>query len=258
MSQLYENINRELASNIRLVMSDVDGTLTTDESIGAPVVEVVHQLEGQGIKVGLVSGRPLKRLEMHALAMGISGPIIAENGGVAQLSLKNGLLNLGYSREPALRAFEKLRGFFPGYITELLDNKDRLVDVTFSAPGINRIEMMKHLSDVQFLDSGYMFHILPAGITKGNTLKVLLTYPPYKQISQNEIIVFGDSATDMSLFTQFPNSVLVLNPLLSEQQRSDLHVVTRYHTEHFCGDGFVEVCRHILNLRREKADNNHR
>jgi hydroxymethylpyrimidine pyrophosphatase-like HAD family hydrolase len=248
MSEPYQNINRELAKSIRLIMSDVDGTLTANESLSSSVIGIVHQLEQNGINVGLVSGRPLKRLEIHAQAMGISGPIIAENGGIARLSLKDGLLDLSYTRKPALEAFEMLERVFPGNITVLPDNTDRMVDVTFSAKEINTAQLMKYLTDVQLLDSGYMLHLLPLGISKGNTLKRLLTYPTYQHISQDAVMVFGDSATDMSLFTQFYNSVLVLNPLVAEEQRNELLKVTRFQSDHFCGYGFIEVCGHLLKV----------
>ena len=175
MAQLYREVSRELACRIRLVIADVDGTLTANESIEPPASEVATHLEQNGISLGFASGRTMPRLEPLALALGISGPIIAENGGIAKLHVKQALVDLGYRRESALKAFQRLRQLFPEAIEELPDNKDRLVDVSFSSHGVDPEEIRTHLDNVQLLDSGYMLHLLPPGISKGNTLKILLT-----------------------------------------------------------------------------------
>ena len=108
MSESYHLISPDLASQIKLIMTDVDGTLTAEgTSVGSVVWDTVSRLHEQGIIVGLVSGRTLPELESLALDLGLSGPIIAENGGVAKLKANAELVNLGYSREPALKALEK-------------------------------------------------------------------------------------------------------------------------------------------------------
>jgi len=231
-------------------MSDVDGTLTIDESLGLSTIQVIQRLEQCGISVGLVSGRTLPRLEAVALPLGITGPIIAENGGVAKLSINDHLLDLGYSRSEVLNVFDRLRHLFPGCICELPDNKDRLIDFSFSVEGIEVKDIIPYLEGVQVLDSGYMLHLLPAGISKGNTLKMLLVQLPYNHVFyDNEVVVFGDSSTDLSLFELFKLSVLVPNPRLPRKEIDQLSGVAAFHSELINGDGFNEVCSHILSLR---------
>ena len=105
MPQSYRQISPQLAHQIRLVMTDVDGTITTGgDSIGSAVFQVIRRLEEQGIIVGLVSGRTIPRLELLAHVLDITGPIIAENGGVAEIEVNGRLVDLGYSRQPALEA----------------------------------------------------------------------------------------------------------------------------------------------------------
>lgn len=250
MAQSYRQITPELALQIRLVMADVDGTLTPGgDSISPAVLEAIHHLEEQGIIVGLVSGRTLTGLESLARDLGIRGPIIAENGGVAELKVNSELVDLGYSRQPALKALERLKRLFPDAIKEREDNKDRLVDVVIWSQGVETEELIRHLGDTQLLDSGYILHLLQKGVSKGETLMRLLGKIGDGNLSPAEIIVFGDSTTDISLFEFFPHSVLILNPRLPVEQREMLQKVAKYMSELPVGEGFAEVVLHIINAR---------
>lgn len=250
MSRSYRYINNKLARQIRLVMTDVDGTLTPGgDLLGAVVLETTRHLEEQGITVGLASGQTLNRLESLAEKLGISGPLIAENGGVARLKPKGELVALGYSRQPALATLQKLKRLFPDAIAEREDNKDRLVDVVFWSRGVEIEELRRHLEDVELLDSGYILHLIQKGVSKGRTLMRLLSQIGDGQMSPAEVLVFGDSATDLSLFQLFPNSVLIINPRLSVGQRRPLQKVARYVSDLPPGEGFAQAACHILNAR---------
>ncbi len=250
MAEPYQNITPNLASQIRLVMSDVDGTLTAGgDSISPSVIEAIHRLEEQGIIVGLVSGRTIPMLESLARKLGISGPIIAENGGVAKLKANGELLDLGYSRQAALKALERLKAQFSNRIKEREDNRARLVDVVFWAEGILTKELRNHLEDAQILDSGYILHLMQKGISKGRTLIRLLGQIRDGSLSPREILVVGDSTTDLSLFELFPHSALISNPRLPVEERAILYKAAKYLSEHQYGDGFAEVALHVLDVR---------
>jgi len=250
MVEPYQNITPELASEIRLVMADVDGTLTSSgDSISPSVSKAVHRLEEHGIIVGLVSGRTIPMLESLAKKLRISGPIIAENGGVAKLKANGELLDLDYSRQAALKALERLKAKFPNRIKEREDNRDRLVDVVFWSQGIQTEELMKYLEDAQLLDSGYILHIMQKGINKGKTLMRLLRLIGEGRLSPSEVLVVGDSTTDLSLFKLFPNSVLIPNPKLPTRDKELLQNTARYVSDHPYGDGFAEVAMHVCDVR---------
>jgi len=239
-----------LANRIRLVVSDVDGTLTTaDNSVSPAALEAIRRLEGKGIAVGLASGRALPRLEPLAEMGGVTGPIIAENGAIAKLSRDGEMVDLGYSREPAARAFDTLRKLFPGAIEETFDDKLRLVDLGIRSHGVEAPELRRHLDDVQLLDSGYMLHLLEKGVSKGRTLVRLLRCVGGGNPSSEEVMVFGDSNTDVSMFELFRHSVLIANPRLSEQQRRAVEETAEYASDLPLGEGFAQVAQHILGLR---------
>jgi hypothetical protein len=62
-------------------------------------------------------------------------------------------------------------------------------------------------------------------------------------------MVFGDSATDISLFTEFENSVLVINPRLPKEQTLDIRRQAKFQSKLPFGDGFVEVVSYLLRQR---------
>ena len=248
--QSYRQISPQLARQIELVMTDVDGTITTGgDSISSGVLRAIRRLEEQGVIVGLVSGRTLPRLESLAHDLGITGPIIAENGGVAKLMANGKLMDLNYSRQPALEALEKLKALYPNAIKEREDNRDRLVDVVIWSHGVEVSELRIHLRETQLLDSGYILHIMQEGISKGRTLMRLLREIADGSLSPDNVMVFGDSATDMSLFELFPHCVFITNPELPIQQRQKLKKIARYVSDLPVDEGFVEVVSHIVNVR---------
>jgi len=235
-------------------MTDVDGTITTGgDSIGSVILQAIRCLEDQGIIVGLVSGRTLPRLESLAHVLGITGPIIAENGGVAKLKVNCGLVDLGYSRQPALEALAKLKALYPNAIKEREDNRDRLVDVVIWSQGVEVSELRRHLGKTQLLDSGYILHLMQEGISKGRTLMRLLGEVADGSLSSANVMVFGDSTTDVSLFELFPHSVLITNPKLTIQQPQELKKIARYMSDLPVEKGFVEVVSHIVNVREIEA-----
>jgi len=250
VAQSYRRIDSELACQIQLVMTDVDGTLIQrGDTLSSVVLEAIARFEESGVTVGFVSGRTLAGLESLALDLGISGPMVAENGGVAKLKAGGGAIDLGYSHQPAIEALEKLKGLFPGAIEEREDNKYRSVDVVFRTHGINTEELRRHLEDVELLDSGYILHLVQKGVSKGRTLMKLLPKVGDETLSATEVMVFGDSLTDLSLFEVFPHSVLIANPRLPSEHRKMLRNAAKYASKLPFGDGFAQVASHVLDGR---------
>ncbi len=68
---------------IRLLVSDIDGTLVTKEKeLTAPVREAARRLSEAGVKLVLVSSRPPRGVALFADALGLRTPRAAFNGGV--------------------------------------------------------------------------------------------------------------------------------------------------------------------------------
>ena len=250
MSKSYLKIDQELAGDIRLLMTDIDGTITdSGGNVEAVAADAIRALMQAGIIVGFVTGRTLPRLEAPAIDIGIDGPIIGENGGIAKLKPGGKLLDLGYSRAPALRDLERLRRLYPGAIERTEDDADRLIDVGFKAQGVAASELRKHLQESELLDSGYMLHLSQKGLSKGGTLQRILGRVGGR-ITPAQVLVVGDSPTDISLFAMFPHSVLVRNSKVTEAGRREVEAAAEYASEIEFGAGFAQVAEHILRLRR--------
>jgi hydroxymethylpyrimidine pyrophosphatase-like HAD family hydrolase len=250
MTKSFLKITPKLARQIRLVIADVDGTLLCDgDTVSEAVAQSIRSLERCGIMVGFDSGRPLTRLEPLANALKTSGPVIAENGCVAKLTKESGLYDLGYSRQPALKILNQFKAEFKSAIREAPDFKDRLIDVGFFADNIPMEELTQQLQGVQLLDSGYMLHMIQEGVSKGKSLKRILGLIGDGTIQPDEVMVFGDSATDVSLFTEFENSVLIVNPRLTKQQTDCLRGLPKFKSALAFGEGFVEVADFLVKQR---------
>ncbi|MFH0846875.1 MAG: HAD hydrolase family protein [Chloroflexota bacterium] len=250
MAESYLNISKEIAHEIRLVMTDVDGTITSgDSQFTPPVTRAICELEADGIRVGLVSGRDITNLDDFAARLNVSGPLIGENGAVARMRRGGEMVELGFSQAPALRALERLQKLFPGAIEAGEWNKKRTKDLIIRVHGITTEELKRHLDDIELLDSGYVLHLAQKGISKGGTLMRLACLSGEESLSPDKVLVLGDAPTDLTLFRLFPVSVLVVNPDLDAGGREMLERSARFVTSACCGDGFAEVVQHILSLR---------
>jgi len=123
MSQSYRDITPGISRQIKLVMTDVDGTLTPGgDSLSREFRRLLKNLQDSGLMIGLVSGRHLSNLEAMAVDLDLNGPIIAENGAVAKTRAGADLVKLNYSQETAIKDLQKLKDLFPG-----LSRKGRII-----------------------------------------------------------------------------------------------------------------------------------
>jgi Cof subfamily protein (haloacid dehalogenase superfamily) len=71
------------ATDIRLVLSDVDGTLVTNDKILTPAaLSAVQSLRRAGIAFAITSSRPPRGLRMLVEPLGLDQPLAAVNGGI--------------------------------------------------------------------------------------------------------------------------------------------------------------------------------
>jgi Cof subfamily protein (haloacid dehalogenase superfamily) len=71
-----------VATSIRLLVSDIDGTLiTSDKTMTDATVDAVRRLHAAGILFAMTSSRPPPGLAMYATPLGVMTPLGAYNGG---------------------------------------------------------------------------------------------------------------------------------------------------------------------------------
>lgn len=101
---------------IKLVVSDVDGTMvTTDKVLTPATVDAAHRLRQAGVHLALVSSRPPRGMAFLTMDLGLSGPLGGFNGGTI-LGPDGAVIEERFVPEEAVRtslALFKQRGVFP-------------------------------------------------------------------------------------------------------------------------------------------------
>ena len=101
---------------IKLVISDVDGTMVTNEKVLTPAtIAAAHRLRDAGIPLALVSSRPPRGMAFLTMDLGLSSPLGGFNGGTI-LAPDGAVIEERFVPEDAVRtslALFKDRGVFP-------------------------------------------------------------------------------------------------------------------------------------------------
>ncbi|MDJ0734851.1 MAG: HAD family hydrolase [Nostocaceae cyanobacterium] len=249
-------INHHNFTNIRLVATDMDGTLTTEGKFRSSLLQAVEDLAAANIKILIVTGRSAGWVSGLSSLMPLAGAI-AENGGLFYPSGREHPLALTSisclksHRQDLAATFEQLKAKFP-QIQESADNRFRITDWTFDVAGLNfqEISTLSHICQEMgwgFTYSSVQCHIKPLGQDKAvGLLQVLQEHFP--EVSPQEVVTVGDSPNDESLFDSscFPTSVGVANVL---QYAKKLRHKPAYVTLAEEGEGFCELAGLILGTR---------
>ncbi len=245
--------NQHHFTNVRLVATDMDGTLTTNGKFQSSLLQAVENLAAAGIKVIIVTGRSAGWVSGLSSLMPVAGAI-AENGGLfypsagEQPITLTPISNLESHRQDLKATFEQLQVKFP-QIQASADNRFRITDWTFDVAGLNpqEIHTLSHLCQEMgwgFTYSSVQCHIKPQGQDKAvGLLQVLREYFP--GILPPDVVTVGDSPNDESLFDNryFPISVGVANVLQYAEKLQHQPAYVTYSGE---GEGFCELAQLIL------------
>ena len=244
------------ASRVRLVATDMDGTLTRSGRFSSLLLQDLEALASAGIPVVIVTGRSAGWVSGVLHYLPIVGAI-AENGGIyyASSGLESDRGGRGEfliplpddHRQRLASTFEKLQQPFPD-LQESPDNRFRLTDWTFDVAGLSQIDLKEidrlcQLDGYSFTYSTVQCHIKPHVQTKAAGLHQVLTQH-FPKISPNSVVTVGDSPNDETLFT-FELSVGVAN--LNHYIDQLVHL-PNYWTDEEAGVGFGELVRHLTRI----------
>ena len=244
--------NPNYLKHIRLVATDMDGTLTQRGKFTSALLQALEDLAVADIKVLIVTGRSAGWVSGLSTLMPVTGAI-AENGGlfypsgcdapVALTPIPNSVAH----RQHLTQAFQQLQAQFP-QIRESADNRFRITDWTFDVQGLNP-EQLQSLSRLceslgwGFTYSNVQCHIKPSGQDKATGLLQLLRNH-FPQYNLEQVLTVGDSPNDESLFEErFPFSVGVANVVNYANQ---LTYHPAYITTASEGEGFCELAKYLL------------
>lgn len=239
--------------NIRLVATDMDGTLTRQGKFTSAVLQALEDLTQAGIEVLIITGRSAGWVSGLLAYLPVRGAI-AENGGLfypapdREPEILVPLLDLARYRQKLGQTFIQLQTECP-HIQESTDNRFRITDWTFATQGLTPTDL-KTLGD-RCREAGWGFtystvqcHIKsPTQDKAAGLLRVLQQHFPGYALDQ--VLTVGDSPNDVTLFNpdHFPLSVGVANVLHYQDALSHQPAFVTHAAE---GEGFCELSQILI------------
>ncbi|NMF60656.1 HAD family hydrolase [Pseudanabaena yagii] len=244
-------INIHDFADIRLIASDVDGTLTQNGKFTAGFIATLQRLQASGIKVLLVTGRSAGWVSALVNYLPIEAAI-AENGGIYlhndQQYFLSDITNPTQHRLRLEQAFHQIQKNYPN-LQPSMDNQFRITDWTFDIHGLADKELDTIARQCNDMDLGFTYstvqcHIKLSNQDKSTGLKLVLA-KFYQELELYQVLTVGDSPNDESMFVadQFPLSVGVAN--IRHYQDKMVHL-PKYVTQSSEFAGFSELIELIL------------
>ena len=223
---------------IKAVATDIDATLTDEKRrLSVEAAAALHETERHGVPVILVSGNVLPMCHSLNIYLGLSGPVVAENGGVVFWK-KGPRLHLFKDRKEADRGFEHLGKRMR--LEKVLTDRWRETEVAVEEKGIDIEEVRRLLKEGGFNlyanSTGYGIHIMEPGLSK---LKGLEMACSWLGITLAQVLAMGDSETDMEFLEACGSSGVPANAS-PEVKRKAGFVAPRPF-----GEGAVDILRHF-------------
>ncbi|MDJ0649333.1 MAG: HAD-IIB family hydrolase [Xenococcaceae cyanobacterium MO_188.B19] len=218
---MRNKLSTEVLQNVRLVATDMDGTLTKQSKFTSDLLLALESLLDTDIDLIIITGRSAGWVNGINNYLPIQGAI-AENGGMFysknnhDWELLTQIKDITSHRQELQQVFQLLKSKFP-QIQESQDNSFRLTDWTFDIGNLN-LEQLQAMEQI-CLETGWSFtystvqcHIKPLEQDKAKGLKQIVS-KYYPQLLPEQIVTVGDSPNDESLFNSnlFPVSIGVAN-----------------------------------------------
>ncbi|WP_204214097.1 HAD-IIB family hydrolase [Microvirga pudoricolor] len=253
------------AAGVRVVLSDIDDTITTDGVLSAAAYEALERLHAAGFLVIPVTGRPAGWCD-HIARMWPVDAVVGENGAfyfrydrAARTMLERFWVD-GAQRELNRQRLAGLKHRIldqvPGAATAS-DQPYRLADLAIDfcedveplpEAEIDRIVSLFEEAGAQAKVSSIHVNGWFGDYDKLSMTRVLLAqeFGIDEAMADTCVIYAGDSPNDEPMFEAFPLSVGVANiQALAHRLRTKPAYVTRGHS----GEGFVELAALLLEAR---------
>ncbi len=217
---------------MKALVLDIDGTIThRDRKIDCRAIESIRRIR---IPVILATGNTVCFATTTARLIGISGMVIAENGGVVKVGYDDEEHFIG-DVAPCIRAFELLKKHFN---LERLDNSYRRTEIAVKRNfDLDKAREILPGTDVNLVDSGFAVHIKSREVNKGVGLKKLAELLDW---STEDIAVIGDSENDIEMFEVAGLGIAVGNADAKLKEVADFVTKKEY------GAGVVEAMEFLF------------
>ena len=179
--------------SINALVTDIDGSITDGKRrISIAAIEVLRKVEEKGIPVMLASGNVLPIAYGLSSFIGISGPVIAENGGVVYYKKEVKYLA---DRKRCDEAFEMLKNQIP--IRKIFSDRWRRAEVAIE-PDVDLKKVKELLGEYNLKaeSTGFAIHIFESQMSK---FQGLLVACEMLGVDINSVAAFGDSENDIDM-----------------------------------------------------------
>jgi phosphoglycolate phosphatase (TIGR01487 family) len=212
-------------------VTDIDGSLTDgNRRISTGAIEALRLLEQRGIPVMLASGNVLPIAYGLSSFIGLSGPVIAENGGVVYY---RGDLQYLADRKRPDEAFELLRGHLP--VKKIFTDPWRRTELAIKPDvDLERVKNIVSKLGLRAETTGFAIHIFEPNISKYNGLLFACSK---MDVKIEDVAAFGDSENDIEMIRHCGVGLAPSNALPELKEHADF-VASKPH-----GRGLVEVLR---------------
>ena len=194
-----------------MVVFDVDGTLLDREGFHDELVSLARRVDREVMPVSLASGRTLPNVTPIMQAIGTSGFIVAENGGMVWDSIEGheirSLSDGSRAKDAAEWLATKIEGLDPSGI-----ESNRWRETEWCLSEADSFELMRDLiadsewSDLEVVSTGFAVHIASPGLNKSLGLSIALQQ---RGIDPSRVIACGDAPNDIPMFDLVGFSVAV-------------------------------------------------
>ena len=249
---------------IKLLVTDVDGTLLNNDSkLTSQNKEAVLACRDKGIKVVLATGKSVDSILWLIKLLNLKLPQITLNGSVI---VDKDLKTVYAKKIPQKYYFEVIRAIKKKEYSPLISLDNGKIFIEEYHEDLNHLEKIgekfikvdsietdyfskntvdiyiaikdtdtldsylrrKFSGKLQFVRSGeYFFDILNLGVTKGSALEYL---SKILNIKKEEIVVFGDSPNDLSMFSKAGLAVAVRNSYPEVLAKADIITDENYNS----------------------------
>ncbi len=256
-----KNLN-EFNSQIEIVLTDIDDTLTTEGQLTAEAYQALWKLHDAGLKVIPITGRPAGWCEMIARFWPVAG-IIGENGGFyfrydkkmhrwfsfddktiktnqqKLMTIQNEILNSVPGSAVSSDQFCRMMDLAIDFCEDVtpLDKKSvqKIVEI-FNSHGaqakVSSIHVNGWFGDHNKLKTTFHFLKTELKMSEADILQ--------------KCIFVGDSPNDEPMFEKFPHSFGVAN---IKNFSSQMNSLPTYVSSANGGEGFTQIAERIIKLR---------
>ncbi len=225
-----------------MLVFDVDGTLLDGDGFHDELVSLARRVDREVMPVSLASGRTLPNVTPIMQAIGASGFIVAENGGMVWDSKEGyeiqSLSDGSRAKDAAEWLATKIESLDPRGI-----ESNRWRETEWCLSETDSFDLMKELiagsewSDLEVVSTGFAVHIASPGLNKSLGLRVALQQ---RGIDPTRVIACGDAPNDLPMFDLVGFSVAVSDHFPDVVSSADCI------TEERGKGGSIELLRELL------------